>query len=1205
MAVNPDVLALIEEMIDSSRSPEDVCRDRPELLAEVRKRWAAFRRVDGALAALFPDSTVGTAAAAPRPAELPQVPGYKVLGELGRGGMGVVYRAWHVRLNRPVALKMLLAGPYARPEERERFLREAQAVAGLRHPNIVPVYDVGDCDGRPYFTMELVEGGSLAQTLTGAPRPARDAAALVATLADAVQAAHKSGIVHRDLKPGNILLSADGTPKITDFGLARRFGEDSGLTVTGVPLGTPSYMSPCQARGDKTAVGPGTDVYALGAILYELLTGRPPFRAETPSATLQQVMTEEPVPPARLNPRVPRDLATICLKCLEKEPQRRYASAADLAADLGRFLRDEPIWARPVGPAGRLWRWARRHPGTAAMTGALAATAVVAVSLIVWQWRAAEVARETADRTATRLVLDRGIALCERGDIGTGLHWLARGLEQAEQSGDTDLVAAFRNNLSAWSERLVVPRVSPPMGSSVTSVAFHPDGQRLLVARWHDAFGKPGPGAAQVVDADTCRVRGPTMEHPRGVRAAVFSPDGTRVLTGGAEGTVRLWDAETGRPHGKPIQLGAVVWAVAFAPNGRAFATATLPSATTGEARIWDAVTGQPVTPVMPHRGKVNCLAFSPDGTTLMTGCAVARTAEQHEGGEARFWDSRTGLSVGPILVHAAPVRAVAFSPDGQTVVTGSSDGLLLRWRRATWETISPPLHHLSVVRALAFSPDGRSLLTGDGGEGRPKERESVARLWDWDSGNLLASPWIHPHDVVSISFRPDGRRFATGCRDGHVRVFSLGAFQPKRWRYLDGIQTTEINTPDGTKTIANGDVVAAFSPNGRHLLVGGDTSDGQEAARLVDVLTGGIRDLLPERKTLLAEAVRAVGSSAPPSGGGGLSALSAIPVPGTPPTWIGGVAFGLEGKIAITTSADGKVRLWDVESAGLVGGPLASAEKPTPWTTLMPDEHTLATGAWGRPIEIRDWATRQGVAGQIVGDAPIQVNALSPDGRTMATAGDGGIIQLWDVHTGQFRSRFDAVAKTIWALRFSPNGRTLLAGADGTAWLFDVGTGKQRCQPLPHASRVWEASFSPDGNRLLTVCSDEYRHLHAGTVQLWDALNGKPLGPPLRHPVAGLAAAFDPQGRLVATGGFDGDVRFWDAATGAPVGPALVQSGPIPAIAFVSGTNLLAAAGMDGNLALWSVPEAKAGSPTDVRRWVQSITGQEFDESGAMRDMK
>ena len=252
--------------------------------------------------------------------ELPRVLGYEVQGVLGRGGVGVVYQARHVRLNRPVALKMLLAGAYAVPEELERFLREAEAVAGLRHPNIVQVYDIGDMDGRPYFTMELVEGGSLAKKLAGTPEPARRAAALVSAMAGAVHAAHLSGIVHRDLKPANVLLTADGTPKVTDFGLARRLEGGGGLTLSGAPLGTPSYMAPEQARGDKAAIGPATDIYALGAILYECLTGRPPFRAETPAATLQQVLADEPVPPVRLNPRVPRDLDTICLKCLHKEP---------------------------------------------------------------------------------------------------------------------------------------------------------------------------------------------------------------------------------------------------------------------------------------------------------------------------------------------------------------------------------------------------------------------------------------------------------------------------------------------------------------------------------------------------------------------------------------------------------------------------------------------------------------------------------------------------------------------------------------------------------------------------------------------------------------------------------------------------------------------------------------------------------------------
>src|SRR5262249_5689787 len=327
-----------------------------------------------------------------RPAGLPQVPGYEVQGELGRGGMGVVYRAWHLRLGRAVALKMLLAGPCARPEELERFRREAQAVAALRHANIVQVYDVGDVEGRPFFTMEFVEGGNLAEQIQGIPQPARQAAALVATIAEAVHAAHQSGIVHRDLKPANILLTADGTPKLTDFGLARRLEGAAGLTLSGAPVGTPGYMAPEQAKGKPRDIGPAADTYALGAILYEMLTGRPPFRADTAAETLRQVVSEEPVPPSRLNAAVPRDAETICLKCLEKDPRRRYASAAELAADVHGLQGREPIVARPLGHGERVLRWAWRKPTAAALV--MAALALVGLALGGGAW----LMQERADR---------------------------------------------------------------------------------------------------------------------------------------------------------------------------------------------------------------------------------------------------------------------------------------------------------------------------------------------------------------------------------------------------------------------------------------------------------------------------------------------------------------------------------------------------------------------------------------------------------------------------------------------------------------------------------------------------------------------------------------------------------------------------------------------------------------------------------------
>ena len=435
MTDNPRLTQLIDELLNSESTPEEVCASCPELLAEVRRRWEKIKRIDAELDALFPASTAHGTSPPPLPPPdggLPEIPGYQVQGVLGQGGVGVVYRAFHQRLQRPVALKMLLAGAHAQLAERERFQREAEAVAALRHPNIVQIYDVDEVDGRPYLTMELVDGGSLAEAIQGVPKPAHEAAALMARLADAIHAAHQNGIVHRDLKPGNILLATDGTPKVTDFGLARRLDSSEGLTLSGALVGTPSYMAPEQARGDKSAIGPSTDIYALGSILYELLTGRPPFRSDNASATLYQIANEEPVPPRRLNPQVPRDLQTICLKCLQGEPHKRYSSAQELADDLRRFERGEPSRARPVGPLERAVRWARRRPGLA---GALAAGALLALALVitgVW-WHGQRVALEAAAVAYAEADLSEAERLTGRGEFTTSAAVLQRARDRLDQ----------------------------------------------------------------------------------------------------------------------------------------------------------------------------------------------------------------------------------------------------------------------------------------------------------------------------------------------------------------------------------------------------------------------------------------------------------------------------------------------------------------------------------------------------------------------------------------------------------------------------------------------------------------------------------------------------------------------------------------------------------------------------------------------------
>jgi tetratricopeptide (TPR) repeat protein len=450
--------------------PENVPRPPPTIIPEADRPPASE---DG-------DFSLDEAATQPTTGAQPVLAGYEILGELGRGGMGVVYKARQKGLDRVVALKMILAGAHAGAIHLLRFRTEAEAVARLQHPNIVQIYDIGEQDGLPYFSLEYVDGGSLDKKLGGKPLPAREAARTAAILARAVQCAHEHGIIHRDLKPANVLLTRDGQPKITDFGLAKRLdaGPDS-HTRSGTLIGTPSYMAPEQARGDVREVGTLADLYSLGAVLYELLTGRPPFQGATLLDTLEQARNQEPVPPRQLNPKVPRDLETICLKCLQKEPARRYAGAAELAEDLRRFLDEEPIRARPVGTLERARRWCRRNPRTAALGGTVLVLLVALVATL-----AVVGVRAARDRQVLAEV--RGLAEQRLEQAGAAL-----------AAGD----ARRTQDLLSWSEPALVS--NPALGDVRDRFAELRDQAALFLefkrladnAHYAGLFGARGDGA--------------------------------------------------------------------------------------------------------------------------------------------------------------------------------------------------------------------------------------------------------------------------------------------------------------------------------------------------------------------------------------------------------------------------------------------------------------------------------------------------------------------------------------------------------------------------------------------------------------------------------------------------------------------------------------------------------------------------------------
>jgi WD40 repeat protein len=1165
--------------------PEDVLDGVSEHLENCPRCEAAARAMDG-----MSDSIIAgirrCAAAAENSYDVPpgRIGPYVVWGEIGRGGMGIVYRARHRDLRRDVALKMLLAGPSADRGERLRFRAEAEAVARLLHPHIVQIFEVGEHDGptggpRSYVALEYVDGGNLATRLAGRPQPPGQAAAWLEPLARAVDYAHQQGVVHRDLKPSNVLLTRDGRPKLCDFGVAKILGGSEVKTRSGTLIGTVEYMAPEQAEG-KGMVGPPADIHALGALLYVVLTGRPPFQGATLLDTLQQIQTQEPVAPRRLQPTVPRDLETICLKCLQKEPARRYATAGDLADDLRRFAAGEPIVGRPIGPLERLARWMGRHPTTAGLIAAVGLVALAAFVLVGWQWREALQQRRLADERAGRerrardeveklsagLILDRGIDLAVQGEVAHGLAWLARGLERAVAAGDVELERAARANLAAWREHLVRPIAELPHEDWAWAVAFSPDGRTAATG------GKDH--AARLWDAATGRPRDEPMRHAGPVVSLAFSPDGSTLLTGSeppddrsGEGEARLWDAANGQPLGTPLPHPGSVDRVDFSPDGRTFLT-VCPQ----RAQLWQSADQRPKGSPMSHGAPIRAAAFSPDGRTVLTG---------GEDGTARFWDA-AGHPIGAPMRHADPVWVVAFSPDGRTLATGSrilqrdeqqvlravKPGEVKLWDGTTGRPLAHPLIHRGPIKDIAFSPDSRVLATGslvvekDGAADEFRITGGTAQLWSVVTGQSILTPLSHPKPVWSVAFDPSGHFLLTGCEDGRARFFVAAT-------------GTLLDRPFGHE----GTVVAvAFSPDGRRALTASAGGNRRAAARHWEVPRGlDLRTLTAHRGPVATLAFRPDGRTLLTGSRDGTARLwdTANGEPRGEPMRHDGpvrsVAFSPDGRVAVTGSWDKTARLWDAQSGRPRGEPMRH-EGLVVTLAFSPDGRIVLTGTLGGGREIGDARLWDATTGRPLGPplsqpfGVIEV-AFSRDGRIFLTAGPASA-RFWDANSRRPLEGCWVQGDGVWlGAAISPDGRTAVTDTRRTARLQDL-TSRRVLREWPHGATSWRAAFSPDGKTLLLASPDR-------SAQLWDVATGRSKGMPLPHPgllATGdhsengdtLSMAFSPDSRAVASGCTDRAARLWDVSTGKRLGPPLAQHGDITAVQFSPDGRRLAVGGHD-----------------------------------------